>query len=80
MKKKNAHVNKRRKFWEIWLPHKCTSLPPVTNVWFLSLKKVLKECDYDKSAQFACDTKRRMNGHVKNMYFQQFMESAASKF
>lgn len=42
-------------------------------------KKVLKECDYDKSVQFACDTEWRMNGHVKSMHFQQFMEPATSK-
>lgn len=49
-------------------------------LWFLSFKKVWKECDYDESAQFACDTEWRMNGHVKSMHFQQFMEAAASKF
>lgn len=52
----------------------------MTNVWFLSFKKVLKECDYDESVQFACDTEWRMNGHVKSMHFQQFMEPATSKF
>lgn len=59
---------------------KCTSFPPMTNVWFLSFKKVFQQCDYDKSAQIACDTERRMNGHVKSMSFQQFMELATSKF
>lgn len=49
-------------------------------MWFLSFKKVLQQCDYDKSAQIACDTERRMNGHVKSMSFQQFMELATSKF
>lgn len=52
----------------------------MTNVWFLSFKKVLKECDYDESAQFADDTEGRMNGHVKSMHFQQFMQPATSKF
>lgn len=78
-KKKEKGASEREKFWEIWLPHKCTSFPSVTNVWFLCLKKVLKECDYDESAQFACDTEKRMNGHVKSMNFQQFMGSATSK-
>ncbi|KAM6902247.1 IL-6 subfamily cytokine M17 [Xenentodon cancila] len=28
--------------------------------------------------QFACENERRMNGHVKKMHFQQFMESSAT--
>lgn len=43
-------------------------------------QKLLKQCDYDKSAQFACDTQRRMNGHVKSMCCPRFMELATSKF
>ena len=71
MKKKGGHSGK------FGCLTKCTSFPPMTNVWFLSFKKVLKECDYDESLQSACDTERRMNGHVKSM--QQFMETATSK-
>lgn len=48
-------------------------------MWFLSLKKVWKECDYDESLQFACDTEGRMNGHVKSMCFLHLMESAAGR-
>lgn len=43
-------------------------------------KEVSKECDHDESTQFDCETQRRMNGHVKNMHFQQHVERAASKF
>lgn len=52
---------------------------PMTNMWFLFFKEVLKERDYDKSTQFDCEKQRRMNGHVKKMHFQQFLETAASK-
>lgn len=51
----------------------------MTNMWFLFFKEVLKERDYDKSTQFDCEKQRRMNGHVKKMHFQQFLETAASK-
>lgn len=47
---------------------------------FCLLKKFEKQCDYDESSQFACDTERRMNGHVKSMHFQQLMEAAAGMF
>lgn len=52
----------------------------MTNVWFLSLKKVWEECDQDKSVHLACGTEWRMNGHVKSMHLQQLMEAATSKF
>lgn len=82
MKEKKMHIWKKKggNSGKFGCLTKCTSFPPVTNVWFLSFKKVWKECDYDKSAQFACDIEWRMNGHVKSMHFQQFMEPAASKF
>ncbi|XP_058474082.1 IL-6 subfamily cytokine M17 [Solea solea] len=40
--------------------------------------KFLKRCDYDKSTQFACDTAWRMNGHVKSMHCQTFMDLATT--
>ncbi|XP_034048531.1 uncharacterized protein LOC117529780 [Thalassophryne amazonica] len=33
-----------------------------------------------RSVQSACDTERRMNGHVKNMHFQLFRETATTLF
>ena len=80
-RKKNAHVKKkRRKFWEIWLPHKVHVISSYDKCGFCLLKKVLKRCDYDKSLQFAWDTEERMNGHVKRTSFQQYMDLTTSKF
>ncbi|XP_013859120.1 IL-6 subfamily cytokine M17 [Austrofundulus limnaeus] len=50
----------------------------MTNVWFLFFKEVLKQRDYDKSTQLDCEKQRRMNGHVKKMRFQRFLETAAT--
>ncbi|XP_040052770.1 IL-6 subfamily cytokine M17 [Gasterosteus aculeatus] len=50
----------------------------MTNAQFQSLKNVFKECDYEESVQFACDSARRMNGHVKSLRFQPFMEPATT--
>lgn len=79
-RKKNAHVKKKEEILGNLVASQGARHFLLWQMCGFCLLKFEKQCDYDESSQFACDTERRMNGHVKSMHFQQLMETAAGMF